>query len=72
MRCGWWMVGILVGGLVIRLVLVEVGVVVLRFSVGVLVSLLLVVIMFTFLIRISGSWTFGHLDSGTLRISILL
>ena len=45
MRCGWWMVGILVGGLVIRLVLVEVGVVILRFSVGVLVSLLLVVVL---------------------------
>ena len=45
MRCGWWMVGILVGGLVIRLVLVEVGVVVLKFPVGVLVGLMLVVIL---------------------------
>ena len=39
------MVDILVGGLVIRLVMVGVGVVVLRFSEGVLVSLLLVVIL---------------------------
>ena len=39
------MVDILVGGLVIRLVMVGVGVVVLRFSVGVLVGLLLVVVL---------------------------
>ena len=44
-RCGWWMIGILVGGLVIGLVLVEIRVVVLRFSVCVLVSLLMVVVL---------------------------